>query len=416
MTERDGVHPGSPPLKGPLIARLRIRALGFAARFVSLPTPIMVTGAGSYADLCRLIADNGVRRAMLVTDAVLVRLGVVEPVVRTLAELGVALDVFSDVEPDPTIDVVVKGVERFRQGGSDGVVAVGGGSVIDAAKAIVACHSNRCGPEALVGYFKVRRQGVPFFALPTTAGTGSEVTVASVISDPVTKRKLAIVDGNLVPSAIALDPSFMVGLPPAVTAATGMDALTHAIESYISTLSTPRTRAISAAATRAIMRDLVRVFDNGRDLDARRSMALAACQAGIAFTRASLGYVHAIAHQLGALYHLPHGLANAIVLPHVLEYSLDAACGRLAELARGCGVEAARTDDDALAAAFVAAIRCMNGHMGIPTTVDRLAREDIPEVARRALAEAHGTYPVPKYMNRAECEELLRRLLSPERR
>lgn len=401
-------------MSGHLISRLRIRALGIAIRLVKSPTPVMLTGPGSSLQLCRLMADTGVRSALIVTDAVLVRLKIVEPLIDALDGAGIRVDVYSDVEPDPTIDVVMRGVDRLLQSGAEAVLAVGGGSSIDAAKAIIACHSNRCRPEALVGYFKVRRLDTPFFAVPTTAGTGSEVTVASVVSDPVSKLKLAIVDGNLVPSAIALDPMLMLGLPPAVTAATGMDALTHAIESYISTLSTPKTRAMSTAATRAIFRDLVNAYNDGRNVEARQGMAVASCLAGIAFTRASVGYVHAIAHQFGALYHMPHGLANAIVLPYVLDFSLDAIAPQLAALSRACELRAESDSDVDLARAFIREIRDMNAHMGIPTSVERLTPGDVPEIARRALKEAHGTYPVPKYMEREQCEGLLRVMLVSE--
>ena len=325
-----------------LVARLRVRALGMATRLVPAPTPFMFTGPGSSTQLVQMIADRGARSALVVTDAVLLKLKVVDPVLAALEEAGVKAQVFSDVEPDPTIDVVMDGVARFRESRADAVLAVGGGSPIDAAKAMIACSAKGCSPDALNGYFKVRRAVAPFFAIPTTAGTGSEVTVVSVISDPAAKRKFAIVDNKLVPVAIALDPNLMIGLPPGVTAATGMDALTHAVESYLSTLGTPATRAMSLAATRVIVRDLPRAYEDGRDVAARQSLAVASCQAGLAFTKASVGYVHAISHQIGAIYHLPHGHVNAVVLPDVLDFYLDAAArpdsGACASLrARGHG-------------------------------------------------------------------------------
>jgi alcohol dehydrogenase len=394
-----------------VIARLKVRALGVAAKLLPAPRPVMLTGPGSASALCRLMADAGATKVMVVTDRVLVELNIIAPILAALAKAGISAEIFADVEPDPTIDLVMKGVGRFRAAGADAVLAIGGGSSIDAAKAIVACHSNRCRPEALVGYFKVRRQTVPLFVAPTTAGSGSEVTIVSIVSDPDTKRKLAIVDGKLVPSCVALDPLLMVGLPPAVTAATGMDALTHAVESFVSTLATLETRMLSKSATSAILRDLVIVYDDGTDIGARERMAVASCMAGLAFTRASIGYVHAIAHQLGALYHVPHGVANAVTLPHVLDFSLDAVASRLADLARLCRLGHEGDGDRELALAFVAEIRRMNAHMKIPTTIARLTRADMPEIARRALAEAHGTYPVPKYMNHAQCEALLEKML-----
>jgi alcohol dehydrogenase class IV len=389
------------------IARLRVRGLGMATRLFRAPTPFMFTGPGSSAQLVGMIADCGARSVFVVTDAVLLKLKVVDPVLAALDEAGLKVYVFSEVEPDPAMDQVMAGVAQLRESRADAVLAVGGGSPIDAAKAMIACHANGCRPDALEGYFKVRGAVTPFFAIPTTAGTGSEVTVVSVVSDPAAKRKFAIVDNKLVPVAIALDPNLMVGLPPAITAATGMDALTHAVESYVSTIGTPATRALSVAATRAIVRDLPRVYDDGRDIAARQTLAVASCQAGLAFTKASVGYVHAISHQVGAQYHLPHGYVNAVLLPYVLEFYVDTAARPMAELARACGLGVAGDDERTLALAFIAEIRRLNTRMDIPATLDGVDVADIPELVRRALAEAHGTYPVPKYMSNADCDAVV---------
>ena len=390
-----------------LVARLRVRALGTATRLFPAPVPFMFTGPGSAGQLAQMIADTGARSVFVVTDAVLLELKVVDPVLVALDEAGIKVRVFSDVEPDPTMDEVMDGVAHLRESRADAVLAVGGGSPIDAAKAMIACRANGRRPDAINGYFKVRGAVAPFFAIPTTAGTGSEVTVVSVVSDPAAKRKFAIVDNKLVPVAIALDPNLMVGLPPGVTAGTGMDALTHAVESYLSTLGTPATRALSLAATRAVVRDLPRVYDDGRDIAARQTLAVASCLAGLAFTKASVGYVHAISHQIGAKYHLPHGYVNAVVLPYVLDFYLDSAARPMAELARACGLGKAGDNEPTLARAFIAHIRWMNTQMDIPETLDRVNVVDIPEIVRRALAEAHGTYPVPKYMSNADCDAVV---------
>ncbi len=390
-----------------LVTRLRVRALGIATRLFPAPTPFMFTGPGSSGQLVRMIADRGARSVFVVTDATLLELKVVDPVLVALDEAGIKVHVFSDVEPDPSMDVVMAGVALLRESRADAVLAVGGGSPIDAAKAMIACRATGCSPDALNGYFKVRGAVAPFFAIPTTAGTGSEVTVVSVVSDSAAKRKFAIVDNKLVPVAIALDPNLMIGLPPGVTAGTGMDALTHAVESYLSTLGTPATRAQSLAATRAIVRDLPRVYEDGRDIAARQRVAVASCQAGLAFTKASVGYVHAISHQIGAQYHLPHGYVNAVLLPYVLEFYLDKAARPMAELARACGLGEAGDDERTLARAFIAQIRRLNTQMDIPATLDRVSVVDIPEIVRRALAEAHGTYPVPKYMSNADCDAVV---------
>jgi len=392
-----------------LVARFRIRALGFVARLAPARTPFMLTGPGSSVQLARLIADRGSRSVIVVTDGVLVELGVVDPVVTALKDAGLAVTVFSDVQPDPSIDIVMAGIKQLRVSGATAVLAVGGGSPIDTAKAMIACNPGDRRPEDLDGYFKVRGPVLPFFAVPTTAGSGSEVTIASVVTDPEAGRKFAIVDNKLVPAAIALDPNLMVGLPQHVTVAAGMDALTHAIESHLSTLSTPVTRALSVAAARVIFRDLPRACEDGRDIAARQSLAVASCLAGLAFTKASVGYVHAIAHQLGPLYHLPHGYLNAILLPYVLEFSMDGATPQMAELAVACGLGEEGDDSRSLAMSLVDGIRRLNASIGIPPTIEQIADADIPEIARRALAEAHGTYPVPKYMSATECATVVRR-------
>ena len=392
------------------VDRLRVRALGLVIRLVPAPTPFMFTGPGSSAQLVQMIADCGAHSVFVVTDAVLLDLKVVDPVLGALNEVGIKVKVFSDVEPDPSMDVVMDGVAQLSESHADAVLAVGGGSPIDAAKAIIACRAKGCRPDELDGYFKVRAAVAPFFAIPTTAGTGSEVTVVSVISDLAAKRKFSIVDNKLVPVAIALDPNLMIGLPPGVTAATGMDALTHAIESHLSTLGTPATRALSVAATRVIVRELPRVYQDGRDVAARQNLAVASCQAGLAFTKASVGYVHAISHQIGAQYHLPHGQVNAVVLPHVLDFYLDTAARPMAELAQACGLGGTGDDARTRACAFIAEIRRMNTLMDIPATLDSVAIADIPELVRQALAEAHGTYPVPKYMSNADCRAVIGRV------
>jgi alcohol dehydrogenase class IV len=276
---------------------------------------------------------------------------------------------------------------------------------------MVACYANDCHPSKLIGLFKVRKMGIPFYAVPTTAGTGSEVTVAAVVTDKAAHQKHAIIDPKLVPQMVALDPLLMLGLPPHITAATGMDALTHAVEAYISTLATAETDQLAQSATASIVRSLPLAYKTGSNVAVRERMALASFNAGLAFTRAGVGYVHAIAHQLGGLYHVPHGLANAIVMPYVLDFSLPNCTERLAELALCAGIGTTKLDDEALATRFIAHIRKMNKDMGIPTTIKQLRREDFGTIIERALAEAHGTYGVPRYMAHSDCWDLLDQLL-----
>lgn len=379
------------------------------SRLIPDRVPMTLLGAGSSKDLCEAIAQAGAKKLLIVTDAMLVRLGLVGQITRALEDNGVAWCVYDGVEPDPTSAHVEAGLALLRRERCDAVLALGGGSPMDAAKVIAAAATNDKPLRKLEGLLKVRRPPLPLYAIPTTAGTGSEVTIAAVVSDPVTHAKKFFVDPKLLPLMTALDPLLMIGLPPPITAATGMDALTHAVESYLSKTSTGQTERWASAAIRLIFTNLPKAYAEGSNIDARRAMTLASYYAGLAFTRTSVGYVHAIAHQFGAHYRTPHGLANATVLPHVLDFSIVAATPRMAEMARMIGLEG--TNDAALARAFVDAVRELALAVGIPPTLAALRPGDIAAIAREALAEAHMNYPVPRYMDAADCEQLIGRLL-----
>lgn len=379
---------------------------------LKLPRPLLFIGPGSSQQLCRTIAETGTRRLLVVTDAVLMKLGLVEPMLAALKGAGVECSVYDGVEPNPTYAQVEAGLALFDETRSEAVLSVGGGSPIDAAKVIVARASTRKPIEKLIGNFKIRGALLPHFAVPTTAGTGSEVTVAAIVTDTQARRKWAVADPKLVPQMAALDPDLMLGLPPAITAATGLDALTHAVEAYVSTIANAETDGFARAAVRLIFRHLRRAYDDGSDREARQGMALASTYAGLAFTRALVGYVHAIAHNFGGMYHTPHGLANAIILPHVLDYSAPAAASRLAELAAVVELGTKGEADRELAGRFIAEIRELNRHMQIPEGLDALRALDVPTIAERALAEAHGTYAVPRYMDQEQCETLVRGMLT----
>jgi alcohol dehydrogenase class IV len=397
-----------------LAGRARVAVNRVALKFLQFPRPFILTGAGSSLALCREIANTGARRVMVITDKPLFDLGLVAPACKALADAGVAVEVFHDVVPDPAYEVVLGGVERLKRFRADAVLAIGGGSSIDCAKAILHCHANDAHPARLTGvwlYALPRKRGLPLYAVPTTAGTGSEVTIVSVVSDVQSRTKRPIIDPKLVPAMVALDPEVMAGLPPHITAATGMDALTHAVEAYVSSLADEQTDVLARAATSTILSQLPAAYANGRDLAARERMAIASSMAGLAFTRAGVGYVHAIAHQLGALYHLPHGLANAIVMPHVLDVSKGHCADRLADLARTSGMAREGATAGELADAFIARIRAMNEAMGIPSKVKELRREDFGVIVRNAFAEAHGTYGVPRYLDKAEARALLEGML-----
>jgi alcohol dehydrogenase len=264
----------------------------------------------------------------------------------------------------------------------------------------------------MAGLFKIHFSGtLPLYAVPTTAGTGSEVTIAAVVSDPEQQRKLPLMDLKLMPIAAALDGELMTGLPAHITASTGMDALTHAVEAYISRNALKRTDMQAIEATQLIMANLATAVTNGSNIAARQAMAKASNLAGMAFTQAGVGYVHAIAHNFGALYHTPHGLANAIVMPYVLDYSKSKCANRLADLAKACNIGSAGGSDEQLAEAFINRIREMRQKFDIPDKLAALQQKDISQIASAALEEARFTYAVPRYMDKATCEGLISQML-----
>jgi alcohol dehydrogenase class IV len=391
-----------------------MKAAGVVTSLLPIPQPMLLVGPGASRRLGRALAGFGHRKILVVTDATVVQLGLLRGLTQSLKKAGADFAVFDGITPDAPIPAIEKGLAFYRRRGCDAVVGFGGGSPMDAAKVIAYAATNNAHPSRLAGYFRGLRSPAPIYAVPTTAGTGSEVTVAAVISDPESGRKLVVADTRLVPAMAALDPSLMTGLPPAVTAATGMDALTHAVEAFIGQWATEYTDRMALAAVGLIHENLREAFRDGRDLEARERMALAATYAGIAFTRANVGYVHAIAHQLGGRYHTPHGLANAIVLPHVLRFLAPAVTARLAQLAVAAGAGKAGERPATLARKFLLSIDRLGRDLRIPATVAGLRESDIPALAKAACWEADTNYPVPKYMSPARCEKILREVLPGE--
>ena len=261
------------------------------------------------------------------------------------------------------------------------------------------------------GYLKVHKKLPPFFAVPTTAGTGSETTLAAVVTDPETHEKNAICDTCLRPKYAVLDPALTVGLPPHITSTTGMDALTHAVESYIGKSNVKSTIKYAEDAVILIHANLEKAYANGKDIEARTNMLKGSFYAGSAFTRAFVGYVHAIAHNLGGMYNTPHGLANAVILPYVLEWygpCIYKHLAKLADLIHLCKEDASVEEK---AKAYIAEVRRMNQAMNIPDKFDFIKEEDIPILVKRALKEGNPGYPVPKIMNAKDCEQVIRSIM-----
>jgi alcohol dehydrogenase len=392
--------------------RAQQKVMKVAAGVLPFPVPALLTGAGSVGQLAENIRLRGLRHVLVVTDKVLMDLKLPEGLLQSLREKGVQYTVFDDVQPNPTIANVESGRTAYRANHCDGIVAFGGGSAMDCAKIIGARHSNPyLSVRMMKGLFKVVLPIPPFFCVPTTAGTGSETTVVAVITDPATHEKFAINDLKLVPKIAVLDPTLMARLPPHMTATTGMDALTHAVEAYIGLNGSEFTDQNAEHATRLIFENLEEAYRNGSNLEARYNMAVASYCGGAAFTRAYVGYVHAIAHNLGGMYGVPHGLANAVILPYVLKFCRLEAEKKLASLAVAGGIGAAGDSDEALSRKFIQHVEGMNQRMGIPTYVKELQEEDIPLIAKRVLDEAHPDYPVPRIMTRRECVALVSQLL-----
>lgn len=391
--------------------KVLMRAMKLAIGLMPIRDPELLVGTSAVTRLADIIAQHSLQKILIVTTAGIVKRDQAAELIRALEMQGITPVIYDGVLPDPTFEIVNEGLDLLRREDCDGIVAFGGGSAMDAAKVIAVAAANNRAPEKLVGFFKGRKRPLPLFAVPTTAGTGSEATIASVISDNATHAKSFVIDSRTVPLAAALDPRLMESIPPAMTAATGMDALTHAIEAYMSTISTSETDRYAIEAIQLIFEFLPRAYQDGSDLEAREAMSIASYKAGKAFTKASVGYVHAISHQLGAYYGIPHGLGNAVVLPHVLEFSKEAAAPRLATLAVKAGLGKSSEGEAALAQKFVDHISQLNTQLDIPQTAAGLLKEDLPGIARGALKEALLNYPVPRHMTRLDCEQLLGGLL-----
>lgn len=379
------------------------------ARFLRWRMPFVASGVGSASRIPALLRRQNAGRPMIVTGPRVRRL-LLPAILEELAAAGIEYQIYSDVENNPTTDTCEKIRDAYTASGCDSFLAVGGGSPMDAAKGAAALVV-RPGKtvQSLSGLLRVRRAIPPFIAVPTTAGTGSETTIAAVITDSRTHHKAAIMDLALVPHCAVLDPVLTAGLPPQATAATGMDALTHAVEAYLCwTYNTRQSLRLAEEAISAIFSNLERAYADGNDLSAREAMLNASFKAGFAFTRAGVGNVHAIAHTLGGLYGTAHGLANAVILPVVLEDYGEAVFAKLARLAGLVGIDGA--DNAEKAHRFIAQIRAMNARMGIPDGFDFIREEDIDTMVSWALKEANPVYPVPVIYDRARCRRVIERL------
>lgn len=369
--------------------------------------PELIEGVDSVKKLPAKIKELGYDSVLIVTDSVLMSLGLVDGLIDGLKAENVKVSLFDKTVPNPTIDNIEEALGMYNENGCQAIIAFGGGSPMDCAKGVGArvARPNKQIPQ-MKGLLKVLKKTPTLFAIPTTSGTGSETTLAAVVTNSETHEKYPINDFVLIPHYAVLDPTLTMGLPKHITSTTGMDALTHAVEAYIGNSTTKETREMARKATKLIFENLTKAYDDGKDLEARDNMQHASFYAGVAFTVSYVGYVHAIAHTLGGFYHVPHGLANSIILPYVLDYYGESAYKKLAELADVVGIDGANEEEKAKK--FIQAIRDMNKYMNIPEKVSGIKEEDIPTMVERALSEANPLYPVPRLMGKEEMTEMFK--------
>ncbi len=376
-----------------------------------------LSGAGAVKELAKFLKDKGFKSILIVTDNGLYNLGMHAPILQSCEEAGMKGCVYHDVVPNPTIQNIEEGLQMFHENNCDVIVALGGGSAMDCAKGIGAriARPNKSIPQ-MKGVLKILKKfPAPLVAIPTTSGTGSEATLAAVISNPETHEKYPISDTVLIPKYVVMDPELTIGLPPHITSTTGMDALTHAVEAYIGGENTPSTKKDAVEAVQLIHKYLKVAYDDGKNLEARNQMQYAAYIAGRAFTRAYIGYVHAVAHTLGGEYGVPHGLANAVILPYVLKAYGKSAHKKLAKLADAISLGGETKQEKANN--FIAWIEQLNEYMNIPTKIvardgsPLIEEERLPRMIEHALAEANPLYPCPQVWGKEEIEKIYRAIM-----
>ena len=351
-----------------------------------------VMGSGSLVEAINYIKNQEFKLGLIVSDSVLNEIGVVKGFTDLLEQNQIASIVFDKAQPNPTVSNVNDGLAVLKKHDCDFVVSLGGGSPHDCAKGIALVASNGGKIADYEGVNQSKKPQLPLIAINTTAGTASEMTRFAIFTDEVRHVKMAIVDKHTTPVLSVNDPALMVGMPASLTAATGMDALTHAIEAYVSIAATPITDAVALKAIELIQAYLPTAVDDGENIEAREQMAYAQFMAGMAFNNASLGYVHAMAHQLGGFYDLPHGVCNAVLLPHVQRYNAQVCPERLKDIAKSMGIDVSDMSVEAGANAAISAIEQLALKVGIPEGLDKLGvkADDISLLADNALKDVCG--------------------------
>ena len=361
----------------------------------------------SINEIPKLLKDKKKTSILIVTDHGVIKCGLIEPILDVLNKVAIKYTVYSDVQPNPTVDNVESARLVYINEKANAIIAIGGGSAMDAAKALGARIAHpRKSLKQMGGILRVYKSLPTFIAIPTTAGTGSETTLAAIITEPKIHHKYALMSFPLIPHYAVLDPRMTVTLPAHLTATIGLDALTHAIEAFIGRSTTRETRQLAIDAVKLIFANIENAYKNGSDLKARENMLIASFKAGLAFSKSYVGYVHAVAHSLGGKYNTPHGLANAVLLTHVLEEYGEIVYTKLATLAKAANISSEDDTPEFAADKFIKAIKALNKKLGIPERIEAIIPDDIPELARHAEKEANPLYPVPKLMTAKELEKI----------
>ena len=374
--------------------------------------PELITGAGCLKTVATKLGELGLKHPLIVTDGFLHSIRIYAPLTDEMDRLGIPYSIYGEAVPNPTVHNIAAAYKIYTDEGCDCLIAVGGGSSMDCAKG---CGAQVANPNRTLaqmkGLLKVRKNIPTLFAVPTTAGTGSEVTVTAVITNPEARDKYLMNDLHLIPHYAVLDPTLTYNLPKPVTSTTGMDTLTHAVEAYIGSANTKRTKENALAAVKLVFENLYTAYEDGQNEAARLNMQNASYRAGLAFTRAYVGTVHALAHALGGFYGVPHGLANAVLLPIVLRAYGKTAYKKLAQLADLVGLAGETIEEKANA--FIAAIEDLNKKMEIPEKIGgkwKILDEDIPALVKHAYDETNPLYPVPKILSEGELTAIYKQI------
>lgn len=380
-------------------------------RMIQWHTDEIISGTGVLTDLAKILKQKKFNKIFIITDSQIYSSGLCNNLITGLQQNQLNYVVFKDVVSNPTIESVERALDIFRQSNSDVIISIGGGSVLDTAKLVGARYTNsRKSLKQMRGYFRVTKSIPYLIAVPTTAGSGSEATIVGVVTNEITHEKYAIVSPKLIPNMVVLDPVITINLPAHITAYTGMDALTHAIECYIGRANTKETKRFSLEAIKKIWNNLEKSVNNPDNLNARKEMQEASYLAGAAFTKGFVGYIHALAHPLSGLYNTPHGLANAVLLPEVLKKYDKSINKDIHILYKELGYqEHLSVDEERIF--LIEEIYRLNERIGIPKKIAEIEEKDLEVMIQRCIKEAHPMYPVPRILNKKAFREIYKEII-----